>query len=58
MLSSFCSKQNFKVGNIIKVGDVRGENIRLDSTSVLIKTPTSEVVMSAGTLISEKCRED
>jgi len=54
MLSSFYSRQNFTVGNIIKIGDIKGKIIRLDSVSVVIKTPSSEVVLPARTLISEQ----
>lgn len=54
MLSSFYSRQNFSVGNIIKINDIKGEITRLDSVSVVIKTTSSEVILPARTLISEK----
>lgn len=54
ILSSFYSKQNFTIGNIIKVREIEGEIIKLNNVSVVIKTATTEVVLPAHTLISEK----
>ncbi|MDF9798961.1 hypothetical protein OKW21_004224 [Catalinimonas alkaloidigena] len=54
ILSSYYSRQNFQVGNIIKIGEVKGEIIRLDNISVVVKTFSSEVVLPARLLITEK----
>ncbi len=54
ILSSFYGRQNFKVGDLIKVNGMEGEIIRIDSISVVIKTPASEIVLPAHILISEK----
>ncbi len=51
MLSSFYSKKNFFEGQRIKLGDIEGEIISIDNTSVTFKTATSKVVMPASALV-------
>ncbi len=54
ILATFYSRQNFKVGDRIKIEALEGEIIKMDSVSVVIRTGNSEVVLPSYTLISQK----
>ena len=54
ILASFYSRKSFAVGDNIKIRDVEGQIVRIDSVSVTVKTTQSEVVMPVRTLISER----
>ena len=54
ILASFYSRKSFAVGDNIKIKDIEGQIVRIDSVSVTVKTTQSEVVMPVRTLISER----
>jgi TRAP-type mannitol/chloroaromatic compound transport system permease small subunit len=51
MLSSFFGKRNFYKGQKIKVKDLQGEIIEMDSISVTVKTADGKVIMPAKELL-------
>ena len=60
IIASFYSRRNFAVGDRIRLGDVEGEVVLIDSVSVTIKTQDKEVVFPARFLVDkqvEKLRE-
>lgn len=54
MLSSFYSKGKFREGQIIKVNDIEGEILSIDSISVTIMTQTGKMVLPSKMLIEEQ----
>ncbi len=54
ILASFYSKQNFRVGDKIRIDTLEGEIVRIDSISIVLKTASSEVVLPASTLVSRQ----
>jgi len=56
LLASFFSRKTFKVGQHIKIEDVEGEIIQIDSITLTVQTPTDKVVMPAQELITRRVR--
>ena len=54
IVSSFYSKNKYKEGQILEIGNVKGEVIKLDNTSVTLKTGDSETVFPLRVMQSEK----
>ncbi|MGI9543797.1 MAG: mechanosensitive ion channel family protein [Cyclobacteriaceae bacterium] len=54
ILSSIYGKKNFEVGDHVKIGNIRGEIIKIDNISVTVKTPESDFVIPAQKLVSEQ----
>lgn len=54
MLSSFYSKGKFKEGQRIRVKEVEGEILSIDSISVTLNTPTGKMVLPSKILIEEQ----
>ncbi len=54
MLSSFYSKGKFKEGQRIRVKEVEGEIVSIDSISVTLDTPTGKMVLPSKILIEEQ----
>ena len=54
ILASFYGRKNFAVGDKIRLGEVEGTIVRIDSVSVVISTGTSEMVVPAHTLVTER----
>ena len=54
ILSAFYSRNTFKIGQKIEIGEIKGEIEKIESTSVTIKTDKGIVVIPSGKLVSEK----
>lgn len=54
MLASFFSQKTFKVGQHIRIDDVEGEIINIDSIAVTLQTNTDKVVIPTQQLISQR----
>lgn len=54
VLASFYSKDKFREGDVIKIGDVKGEIDQIDSTSCIIKSEGKRVVIPMSQLLNEK----
>ena len=54
MLASYFSRRAFTLGQTIKVDDVEGMIIRMESTYVVLQTPTEQVVIPTRELITKK----
>ena len=54
ILASFYGRKNFAVGDKIRLDTIEGVIVRIDSVSVIVNTGTSEVVLPAHTLVSER----
>lgn len=54
ILSSFYSRNNFKVGQKIQINSTSGKIIKMDSVSVTIETQDGKVIMPSHKLISEE----
>ena len=54
MLSAFYSRENFRVGDHIRIGEVEGHIVRIDRLTFTVRTDTTEVTLPAERLISEQ----
>lgn len=54
MLASYFSRRAFSVGQIIRVDEVQGMIIKMDSTYIVLQTPTEQVVIPTRELITKK----
>lgn len=54
ILSTYYAKNNFKVGQTIKIGNTNGTIVKLDKIQVVLKTDTGKTVLSSKELISNK----
>ncbi|OWY24547.1 hypothetical protein C7N43_19550 [Sphingobacteriales bacterium UPWRP_1] len=54
LLASFFSRKTFKVGQHIKIDDVEGEILQIDSITLTVQTPTDKVVMPTQELITRR----
>ncbi len=52
-LASFYSKEKIKIGDLISVDNVKGEVIRIDSSSITLLTKSSRIVIPLSKLTSE-----
>jgi hypothetical protein len=51
MLSSFYSKKNFYSGQRIRIGDLEGEILKIDNTSVVIQTVKNKMIIPSSELM-------
>lgn len=54
MLSSFYSKKNFHKGQRIRIGDLEGEILEIDNTSVILQTTLHKVIVPVSELLSNR----
>lgn len=54
MLSSFYSKKNFHKGQRIRIGDLEGEILEIDNTSVILQTTLHKVIVPVSELPSNR----
>jgi len=52
-LASFYSKEKIKIGDVLTISNVKGEVIRIDSASITLLTPNSNVIVPLSKLSSE-----
>ncbi len=52
-LASFYSKEKVKIGDIIHINDVKGEVIKIDSSSITLLTKESNIIIPLSKLTSE-----
>ncbi|MEM7103456.1 MAG: mechanosensitive ion channel domain-containing protein [Bacteroidota bacterium] len=53
LLASIYSKDKFKVGDVIKVGEVKGTIVRLDASSVTIETSKNQTIIPLSQLAND-----
>lgn len=54
ILATFFSRKTFSVGQIIRIDDVEGEIIKIDSICVTLQTETDKIVIPSQELISKR----
>ncbi len=54
MLGSFFSRKTFEVGQVIRIGDVEGKIIKIESICITIQTAKDKVVVPAKELVNER----
>lgn len=54
MLSSFYSKKNFYKGQRIRIGELEGEILEIDNTSVILQTSENKVVIPSSELLANR----
>lgn len=54
LLSSYYGKGKYHMGQKIRVGDVEGEIVKIDSISITLQTSDSKIVLPSKTLVEEK----
>lgn len=52
-LASFYSKEKIKIGDIISINEVKGEVVKIDSTSITLLTKDSKIIIPLSKLTSE-----
>lgn len=58
ILSTFYSRNTFKVGQKIELGDIKGEIEKIETVSVTIKTAKGKFVVPSSRLVSENVKVD
>lgn len=54
MLSSFYSKKNFYPGQHIRIGELEGEILEIDNTSVIIQTSDNKIIIPSSELLTNR----
>lgn len=54
MLSSYYGKGKYKVGQVLKIGEIQGEVIQIDSLSITIKHESGKVVFPTSKLLTQE----